>query len=58
MCGGGSIKDCKVKVLKETVERATTRGDHRIPPKGVATIKITNHKEGGREIREKGAEGI
>ena len=35
-----------------------TRGDHRIPPKGVATIEVANHKEGRRGIREKGVEGI
>ena len=58
MCGGGSIKDSKVEVLKEIVEEAAMRGDHRIPPKGVATIEVTNHKERRREVREKGAEGI
>ena len=58
VCGGGSIKDSKVEVFKEKAEGAATRGDHRILSKGVATIKITNHKERGREVGEKGTEGI
>ena len=56
--GAGSIKVSKVEVFKETVETAATKGDHRIPPKGVATIEVTNHKEGGREVGKNGAEGI
>ena len=52
MCRRTSIEKGKVKSLKKTLKGPSTGSNDGVPPKRMATIKVANNKEGGREARK------
>ena len=43
------IQEDEIKTLEEVDKGAAARGDDRVSPKGMATIKVANYKKGGGE---------